>query len=102
MIALGIRAPKWINSTAMRTLRAEVLHRDGWCCVVCGAGPGRPPRDWDNGRGWMNDVTVEPWLQIDHIIPRSRGGWHDIDNLRVLCEACNASKRDRVAVRRTL
>lgn len=34
-------------------------------------------------------------LTIDHIIPRSRGGTDDPDNLQLLCAACNSTKGDR-------
>jgi 5-methylcytosine-specific restriction endonuclease McrA len=34
-------------------------------------------------------------LQVDHIVPRSRGGTDDPDNLQALCYRCNSMKRDR-------
>ncbi len=54
-------------------LRYQVLKRDRRC-RLCGAGP---------------DDSV---LHVDHIIPRSRGGSNDLDNLQVLCQVCNLGK----------
>ena len=34
-------------------------------------------------------------MTIDHIMPRSRGGTDDPDNLQLLCGACNSTKSDR-------
>lgn len=37
----------------------------------------------------------EPWghaAEVDHHVPVSRGGTHNIDNLRVLCKICNGLK----------
>jgi 5-methylcytosine-specific restriction endonuclease McrA len=31
-------------------------------------------------------------LTVDHVVPLSRGGTNDIDNLQPLCRACNTSK----------
>ncbi len=36
-----------------------------------------------------------PNLTIDHIVPRSRGGTDHLDNLQLLCGACNSIKGDR-------
>lgn len=32
---------------------------------------------------------------IDHIVPRARGGSHELDNLQLLCTNCNGIKGDR-------
>ena len=55
------------------SVRYKVLVRDR-TCRLCGAG---------------RDDAV---LEVDHIIPRSRGGSNDLDNLQVLCRPCNQSK----------
>ena len=34
-------------------------------------------------------------LEVDHIIPRNKGGTDDVSNLQALCYSCNATKRDR-------
>ena len=59
-------------------LRFEVFRRDKFVCQYCGAcGP-----------------NVE--LEIDHIIPVSRGGTDDKDNLKTACFDCNRGKGDKV------
>lgn len=55
-----------------RKFRDLVLGRDGHTCVYCG-------------------VTGVP-LQLDHVIPRSRGGADTPDNLVACCRPCNTSK----------
>lgn len=59
------------------TLRYEVFRSAKFRCELCGA------------RG--EDVA----LQVDHIVPRNRGGTDDLANLQTLCVQCNAMKRDR-------
>lgn len=59
------------------TLRYEVLKRARFRCELCGVSA---------------DVRA---LEVDHIVPRSRGGTDDPDNLQALCYRCNAMKRDR-------
>jgi hypothetical protein len=54
--------------------RISIYERDAYRCRACGS--------------WKD-------LQIDHIVPRSRGGTDDPDNLQVLCAQCNASKGAR-------
>ena len=59
-------------------LRRAVFERDNYTCQYCGCSG--------------DDVCLE----IDHIIPVSRGGVSDIRNLVTACEACNRSKSDRL------
>lgn len=35
-------------------------------------------------------------MTIDHVIPMSAGGPHDLANLVVCCQSCNSSKQDRL------
>jgi 5-methylcytosine-specific restriction endonuclease McrA len=51
--------------------RRQILERDGWACVQCGS-------------------TDE--LEIDHVIPFSRGGACTVANAQVLCGPCNRAK----------
>jgi diadenosine tetraphosphate (Ap4A) HIT family hydrolase len=61
------------------TLRYEVLKRAKFRCELCGVS------------------AEERALEVDHIVPRARGGADDEDNLQALCYSCNATKRDRDA-----
>lgn len=60
------------------TVRYAVLHRDNFRCVACG----------------ITSKNAE--LQLDHIIPFSKGGSNQIDNLQTLCVDCNRGKSDRI------
>jgi hypothetical protein len=72
------------NTTQRTTIplktRWEVLKRDNYRCVKCGASP-------------SNDHTVE--LEVDHIDPVAKGGGNEIHNLQTLCKKCNQGKKDR-------
>jgi ATP adenylyltransferase len=59
------------------TLRYEVLKAAKLRCQLCGVSA---------------EVRA---LEVDHIIPRNKGGEDDISNLQALCYSCNATKRDR-------
>lgn len=66
---------KRVGQPSKRT-RFEVFKRDSFCCGYCG---GKPP-----------SVVLE----VDHIVPRSKGGTNDKENLLTSCKVCNAGKSD--------
>ena len=57
--------------------RRTILARDNYTCQYCGATPGRAN------------------LTLDHIIPRSRGGPTNWDNVVAACKPCNMRKGNR-------
>jgi 5-methylcytosine-specific restriction endonuclease McrA len=63
------------------TLRAEVIERDEGRCRFCGS---QCSDDWPMDR-----------LTIDHLLPTSRGGKNELENLVVACWQCNHRKGDR-------
>jgi hypothetical protein len=63
------------------SLRFQVLRRDQFRCRACGRSPAT-----------HKGVT----LQVDHIIPWSRGGSSQPSNLQTLCNLCNRGKADSV------
>ena len=64
-----------------REVKRLVYERDNFTCKICGI---------QNGKG--KDVPME----IDHIIPVTKGGTDTMGNLQVLCKKCNIKKRDKV------
>lgn len=45
--------------------------------------------------GGCGDHMRQRNLTIDHIVPRSKGGSDDMENLQLLCQACNSTKGNR-------
>ncbi|MCH7990668.1 MAG: HNH endonuclease, partial [Planctomycetes bacterium] len=60
-------------------MRFRVLNRDRFTCCACGDSPA---------------ITPGTKLQVDHIIPPSKGGETIEENLQTLCERCNQGKSD--------
>ena len=58
------------------SIRYEVLKRARSRCELCGISAERKA------------------LEVDHILPRNKGGSDDSTNLQALCYSCNAMKRD--------
>jgi len=78
------RAPKRTNrkppirKSISASLRFKVFQRCDFKCVYCGKAP------------------PQSELQIDHIVPVSRGGTNAVENLVAACAECNHGKRDRL------
>lgn len=53
--------------------RRAVFARDGWVCQYCG----------------------DPAENVDHVIPRSKGGLHVWENVVAACRRCNQKKENR-------
>lgn len=57
--------------------RWAIYHRDGFCCVVCGAS------------------AEDSVLTLDHVHPVERGGSNGPENLITMCLSCNCAKQDK-------
>jgi 5-methylcytosine-specific restriction endonuclease McrA len=66
-----VRVP--YRATAPLTRRA-VFARDNWACQYCGA----------------------PAENLDHVVPKSRGGAHAWENVVAACRRCNSRKENRL------
>lgn len=64
-----------------KKLRTSIKTRDKYTCCTCG-----------------NSISAEPnlLLEIDHIIPVSKGGYTEESNLQTLCWKCNRAKSDKI------
>lgn len=58
-------------------VRSYLLEKFGRRCAYCGRG--------------------ETPFELDHILPRSRGGSHRVSNLALSCQRCNAAKGNQTA-----
>ncbi|MCB0916647.1 MAG: HNH endonuclease [Actinobacteria bacterium] len=45
---------------------------------------------------WLCGANILGTVSVDHVIPRSKGGTDDLDNLRPCCLRCNMSRGNRM------
>jgi 5-methylcytosine-specific restriction endonuclease McrA len=64
-----------VSAKEWSELRWRVVERDGYACSYC-------------------KRQVDDKFHCDHVIPRSKGGKSELDNLAVACKNCNSSKKD--------
>lgn len=69
--------PGWL--TKWNILRFHTFKKDNFTCRYCGRSP-------------IKDLKVV--LHCDHLIPKSKGGTDDNDNLVTSCKDCNSGKAD--------
>jgi 5-methylcytosine-specific restriction endonuclease McrA len=69
--------PKHKKKPVSVGVRFRVFKRDNYRCQLCGQS--------------ARDGAV---LELDHIVPRAKGGNNDMSNLQTLCWDCNRGKRD--------
>ena len=58
-------------------VRFRVLAASNGRCALCGA------------------TSKERRIEVDHVLPRSKGGSNDIENLQALCDECNRGKSNK-------
>jgi 5-methylcytosine-specific restriction endonuclease McrA len=68
-----------------KVILGDVIKRDGTNCAGCG-------EPVDLSLTWPHRMSKS----LDHIVPVSKGGRHEIDNAALMHFACNASKGARV------
>ncbi len=73
--------------------RIKVWERDSFKCKYCGLDMLELYKKWRNGE---IDRVQGALITIDHVIPRSKGGGWEIDNLVTACIICNNEKADTV------
>ena len=74
---IRLRQYRRLPSRIQTLSRKNILIRDGYMCQYCGA------------------KLLSGQLELEHVIPRARGGLSTWENLVAACRSCNARKADR-------
>lgn len=69
-------------------IRAVVWEKTDGHCAYCGLALTPDSVGTMTGR-------YQSWMQVDHVMPRARGGSQLIENLMPSCQSCNATKRHK-------
>lgn len=71
-----------------RKKRDRIIERDGIACWICGK---------DTILAEFSTNRNGPMVaSLDHIIPSSKGGTHDDDNLKIACRKCNYKRGNKL------
>lgn len=109
--------PQRATRTATARKRTALIERDGSACTYCGVplvnfdtGEGLVVVPWqpcpgghgdvypcpDGGHGpFLRAVAGYRFPELDHVLPRSRGGSDSLHNLVLACGPCNGRKGAR-------
>lgn len=63
--------------TEWEKLRDIVLARDNYLCQIC-----------------LESYRITPATEVDHILPKAKGGTDDPDNLQSICNDCHKIKTE--------
>jgi 5-methylcytosine-specific restriction endonuclease McrA len=74
---IRLRVYKHVPIRMQTVSRKNIFMRDGYQCMYCGQS--------SSGAG----------LELEHIVPKSRGGKNEWSNLVAACRKCNSRKNDR-------
>lgn len=82
------------------TIREQLELRDGRGCFYC-AKTGKPQKPWnrvdpDNPPSYqaLRPVRIEVYFDIDHVLPKAKGGCEHLKNKVWACVPCNRAKAD--------
>jgi hypothetical protein len=96
-----MRIPRRMSNTAQQT---HLIAEQGRHCRFCGIPLIRAevrrklhklyPKalPWAPGNRNQHAAFQAMWLQFDHLLPHSRGGKNDLDNVVITCAPCNYSR----------
>ena len=84
-----------------RSLRYKTFIEKGYKCVCCGRVGTHYVLEQDvaqnSHRAHFNLYSDDNILMTkDHILPRSKGGKDDIENLQTMCQICNTAKGNKI------
>ncbi len=73
-------------------IKSQVVLRDKGICQICGTKGEIVDLGWEIKAYQDRGHIYQCCFEIDHIIPESKGGKTELENLQLLCRHCNRSK----------
>jgi 5-methylcytosine-specific restriction endonuclease McrA len=88
-----------LNTRFSTHRRLRVFHTHGTACSApgCNKVGVHLIKAKNTDGGFHVDIYTADFelMTIDHIIPKSKGGTNDLENLQPMCNSCNAKKADK-------